>query len=144
MVAFLVGAFYLAHFLKAIVNALWPFILKKDLQLEFERFGKGSWAVVTGATDGLGKEFAFQLAELGFNIVLTGRDDRKLFRTTTELKSRFPYAQTRTVNFDFAKSRDPREYRSVFMGQLSSIDVSILVNNVGIITYPLFHETPLD
>lgn len=59
MVAFLVGAFYLVHFLKAIVNALWPFILKKDLQLEFERYGKGSWAVVTGATDGLGKEFAF-------------------------------------------------------------------------------------
>lgn len=45
MVAFLVGAFYLVHFLKAIVNALWPFILKKDLQLEFERYGKeaGPW-----------------------------------------------------------------------------------------------------
>ncbi len=33
----------------------------------------GNWAIVTGATDGLGKQFAIQLAEIGFNLVIVGR-----------------------------------------------------------------------
>jgi len=33
----------------------------------------GNWAIVTGATDGLGKQFAIQLAEIGFNLIIVGR-----------------------------------------------------------------------
>ena len=39
-----------------------------------ERYGAGSWAVVTGSTDPLGKEVAKQLAREGFNIVLVGKE----------------------------------------------------------------------
>ena len=46
------------------------FLLKqKDLAL---RYGKNSWAVITGGSSGQGKEFALQLAQSGFNIVLIG------------------------------------------------------------------------
>lgn len=34
--------------------------------------------VVTGATDGIGKEYAFQLAQAGMNIVLISRTEAKL------------------------------------------------------------------
>lgn len=43
-----------------------------------ERYGKNSWAVVTGATDGIGKGFAIELAKRGFNIVLISRTMSKL------------------------------------------------------------------
>ena len=43
-----------------------------------KRYGKGSWALITGATDGLGKEMALELASLGFNIVLVSRNKDKL------------------------------------------------------------------
>lgn len=34
------------------------------------KFGaKGTWAVVTGASDGIGKEFASQLAKKGYNVI---------------------------------------------------------------------------
>lgn len=34
--------------------------------------------VITGATDGIGKEFALQLAKAGFNILLVSRNEDKL------------------------------------------------------------------
>lgn len=37
------------------------------------RYGKDSWAVVTGATDGIGKAAAAYLANEGFNVVLISR-----------------------------------------------------------------------
>ena len=42
------------------------------------KFGKGSWAVVTGCTEGIGKAFCFELASLGFNLVLVSRNGSKL------------------------------------------------------------------
>lgn len=42
------------------------------------RYGHGSWAVVTGASDGIGKEFCFELAKLGFNIALVARNEKKM------------------------------------------------------------------
>ena len=43
---------------------------RKDLGA---RYGKGSWAMVTGASDGLGKQYCHELASEGLNIVLMGR-----------------------------------------------------------------------
>lgn len=41
--------------------------------------------VVTGATDGIGKEFAFQLAKAGFNILLVSRAETKLNAVAEEI-----------------------------------------------------------
>ncbi len=43
-----------------------------------DRYGHNSWAIVTGASDGIGKEFALDLARRGFNIVLISRSINKL------------------------------------------------------------------
>ena len=47
-------------------------------KLTLERYGKGSWAIVTGATDGIGKAAATYLANEGFNVVLMSRTLSKL------------------------------------------------------------------
>jgi len=54
---------------------------------QLTRFGarKGAWAVVTGATDGIGKEFALQLAKSGFNIILVARNKDLLSQSAAEI-----------------------------------------------------------
>ena len=43
------------------------------------------WVVITGATDGIGKEFAVQLAKKGFNILLVSRSKDKLDSAASEI-----------------------------------------------------------
>lgn len=45
----------------------------------------GKWAVVTGASNGIGREIAIYLAELGFSLVLVARSEDKLKVLATDL-----------------------------------------------------------
>ncbi|KAI9718292.1 MAG: hypothetical protein M1828_006756 [Chrysothrix sp. TS-e1954] len=93
------------------------------------KFGKkGSWAVVTGASDGIGKEFATQLAQKGFNIVLVSRTASKLDAIGQELKTKYS-VQTKILPMDFSKHNDA-DFESL-ESLTQDLDVSILINNVG-------------
>ncbi|PYH90212.1 NAD(P)-binding protein [Aspergillus ellipticus CBS 707.79] len=90
---------------------------------------KGSWAVVTGASDGLGKEFALQLARANFNILLVSRTASKLDTLRDELKTKFPAVQTKSLAMDFARNQDS-DYEQL-KALVDELDVAVLVNNVG-------------
>lgn len=89
---------------------------------------KGSWALVTGASDGIGKEYATQLAAKGFNIILVSRTASKLQAITQELSSRYGI-ETKQHAMDFSQNDDSdyQRLRQVIDG----LDISILINNVG-------------
>jgi NADP-dependent 3-hydroxy acid dehydrogenase YdfG len=46
--------------------------------------------VVTGATDGIGKEFAYQLGKAGFNVLLVARNKETLAQTASEIGDFLP------------------------------------------------------
>ncbi|CAL5016274.1 unnamed protein product [Urochloa decumbens] len=105
----------------------------------------GAWAVVTGATDGIGRALAFRLAASGLDVVLVGRDPDKLAAVAADIKAkakqRRPDAEVRTFAVDF--TADDAAARVVALGEfLRGLDVGVLVNNVGA-SYPYaryFHE----
>lgn len=78
-----------------------------------ERYGKDSWAVVTGATGGLGEAFCKELAELGFNIALISRSKARLEATEKYLNLSFPNVKTRIVQADFSESMTPDFYQNI-------------------------------
>ena len=55
-----------------------------------ERYGEGSWVLITGASDGIGAEFCRQLAGKGFNLVLVSRTLEKLQAVEKEVKEACP------------------------------------------------------
>ncbi|KAI1495485.1 3-ketoacyl-CoA reductase [Biscogniauxia marginata] len=90
---------------------------------------KGTWAVVTGASDGLGKEYATQLAAKGFNLVLVSRTRSKLDALAQELEGKFSGLQTKVLDMDFTADNDADYERLASL--IDGLDVGILINNVG-------------
>ena len=60
----------------------------------------GSWAVVTGCTDGIGKAYAQRLAKQGLNVVLISRSADKLKELSDELTKKYSI-QTKIISADF-------------------------------------------
>ncbi len=60
----------------------------------------GGWALVTGASDGIGEAYSHQLAKQGINIILVSRSQEKMDKVAKDLESTYG-VQTQTVVFDF-------------------------------------------
>ena len=67
--------------------------------VDFSTFGK--WTVITGATDGIGKEYAKQIAAQGQNLVIVGRNSEKLAATKSEIEKL--KVECRTIQADLSK-----------------------------------------
>lgn len=100
-----------------------------------ERYGKGSWAVITGGSGGIGLGFAVELAKEGFNICLISRSIPNLEQAEEEVLAAAAESghriATRLIAADFTKASDTGLWDTL-RERLGDLDVSILVNNVGI------------
>lgn len=104
--------------------------MRNITDLAYSVFGK----VVTGATDGLGKAYARQLAGRGLDVVLVSRTQAKLDATADEIVAEHPSRRVKCVRADFADADTAAVYGHVAR-ELHGLDVGVLVNNVGL-SYP--------
>lgn len=115
------------------------FLTKLGFTCDLQQFGE--WAVVTGATDGIGKEYARQLAKKGFNIVLISRTGTKLKDVALEIENDFQI-ETKILQFDFTKTSGYERIENV----VNDLDIGILVNNVAMASrsFTAFHECDME
>uniref|UniRef100_A0A0A9Y944 Estradiol 17-beta-dehydrogenase 12 n=1 Tax=Lygus hesperus TaxID=30085 RepID=A0A0A9Y944_LYGHE len=96
----------------------------------------GKWAVVTGATDGIGRAFAENFAQKGMSIVLVSRSQDKLEAVAKEIETKY-HVSTKVIQADFS-SLDEGMYKRIGK-ELEAMEVGVLVNNVGVsYTHPEF------
>uniref|UniRef100_A0A3P9HNV6 Hydroxysteroid (17-beta) dehydrogenase 3 n=1 Tax=Oryzias latipes TaxID=8090 RepID=A0A3P9HNV6_ORYLA len=88
----------------------------------------GEWAVVTGASEGIGRAYAFALAERGMNIVIMSRTKSTLDQVAKEI-SNSTGQKVRVIIADFTDENIFGEIEE----QLKDLCVGVLVNNVGIL-----------
>jgi len=101
---------------------------------------KKSWAVVTGASMGIGRADAEVLAKAGYNLVLLALEEDKLGEAKKELEEKYGITvETIPINFVDVRGEDWAKLgeRIAALG-----DIAVLVNNAGLTVDPpgLLHE----
>ncbi len=134
----IIGILYVAKkIIKGLIGFYKAFLRKRKNLIK--RYGKNSWALVTGASDGIGQEFCRQLAKIGFNIVLVARTEKKLKETEKELFVINPNISTKVVTADLSRANEDGYIQNIY-NQVSDLDVSLLINNAGIDVFDHFDQ----
>jgi short-subunit dehydrogenase len=98
------------------------------------------WALVTGASAGLGWVFAERLAERGMNLVLSSRRTERLDKLGTQLTRDYGI-QTVAIGADLTRRGAAAElWRAATNGRA----IDLLVNNAGFGAKGVFDDVPLD
>lgn len=106
---------------------------------ELWRAKYGAWAVVTGASDGIGREMAISLAKAGLNLVLVARRRAVLEQVAGELSTKHSI-QTRIIDADLS---DNAAVKRVNL-ETADLDVGLLVASAGFGTAGEFIASQLD
>lgn len=129
------GGLSLASFALKALGAIYKTFLRPGKNLK--KFGE--WAVITGATDGIGKAYAKALAKKGINIVLISRTESKLEAVRNEIIEK-SNVEVKYIVCDYSKFDDKAQ--ATVAAAIKDLDVGVLINNVGV-SYPYpkyFHE----
>jgi len=111
------------------IKGVHKYFLLKEKNL-LERYGVGSWVVITGASSGQGYDIAHSFAERGFNLLLIG--SKRTDTTVATINEKYPSVKTKVIYKDF---RDA--FKDDFFQEIQEAfdaigdDLAVLVNNVG-------------
>ncbi len=97
----------------------------------------GDWAIVTGASSGIGLELATQLADAGFHLILNARNEERLRNVEAQLKR--DDIQIKSVAADLSESDGVEKVIQAAKG----LRVGLLINNAGYGTSGLFIDSAL-
>lgn len=102
---------------------------------------KGNWALVTGASSGIGREFASQLADAGMNIVLVARRKHLLDILEAELAHRYK-VRALTLAVDLCQDNAISHIKSCLAD--NGIKIRLIVNNAALARWGYFETTSFE
>ena len=99
-------------------------------------------ALVTGASKGIGRCYALQLAALGYNVLMVASGECELLATAEEVRTASPNVWVRTLVKDLAT---PTAAEELFAWtEAEGIKVDVLINNAGIFSFCDILNTPIE
>lgn len=91
------------------------------------------WALVTGGSSGIGREFVLELCRRGLNVIAVGRDTKRLEELVRQVKD----VSGSTV-LTYAVDLSLSERVKTFIQDVSKYEVDLLINNAGFGLYGEF------
>ncbi|CAG9335064.1 unnamed protein product [Blepharisma stoltei] len=121
------GSFYVLRSGFRVLSSFYRHVIRRPLDFP-SRYGKGSWALVTGGANGIGKAWSQELAKLGFNILIIDFD----WEAANQAKETIELNYKVVVEMLILDLSDQDNIANVgkFIEE-NNLDISILVNNAG-------------
>ncbi len=91
---------------------------------------KNKIVLITGSTDGIGKQTAIDLAEKGYDIIIHGRNKNKCIETKEFINIKYPSSNVDYFVCNFSLMKEVNHSAELLKESYSKIDV--LINNAGV------------
>jgi uncharacterized protein len=99
----------------------------------------GSWAIVAGASEGLGAAYAEELAARGLNLILIARRSELLQTLASQLSQKYN-VEIKTIILDLSAS----DAAEKILSQVSNVEIGLMVYNAAFSAIGPFLERPLE
>ncbi|KIJ32069.1 hypothetical protein M422DRAFT_36001 [Sphaerobolus stellatus SS14] len=124
----LLGLFYFALQGYRFLSFIWVYLLRPSSVKKYLHANVQPYALVTGATDGIGKAVAKQLYIRGFNLIIHGRNEEKTKQVVNEIKA---LGGQRDIRYFLADATKADHDFQTLLNPFKSLNITIVVNNVG-------------
>jgi len=101
---------------------------------------KNKWALITGASSGLGADFARQLSQKGMNVIIVARREERLNKLKDELLKKYNN-QVEVIVADLASEQGPKD---AFDKAIQGKQIQVFINNAGNGSFGGFLDRNLD
>lgn len=122
----IVGMIVITRIILQLLSFLNQYFIHKFSYVKY----KSEWAVITGASAGIGAGMAKALARKGINLILIARTQSKLQAIADECSNGYGVT-AKIVSFDFS-SATPEDFQTLYNEEIKPLSPTILINNVGI------------
>lgn len=103
------------------------------------------WALVTGASSGIGRDMSRYLWNLGYSLIIVARDKDKLEKLREKLeKNRSKNAETKQEIIVIPKDLSIKENCIEIYEETKNLKIELLVNNAGFGVFGEFNKTDLE
>ena len=92
-------------------------------------------ALITGASSGIGKDMAYYLSDLGYDLIIVGRNINALNSLKNDLKT-----NVKVIEMDLSVKENVYKLYE----ECKNDNIDVLINNAGFGLFGNFHETSLD
>jgi short-subunit dehydrogenase len=93
------------------------------------------WALITGASSGLGLEFSYILADKGYDLILVSRNEEMLNKLKNNVKTNAVVLSCDLSNINECKN---------MLDKIKNYDIEVVINNAGFGDCALFHESNIE
>lgn len=124
-----IGVVTLTYFAIKSISFIYTFFIRASSLPRYHHGPSHPWALITGASDGIGLGFAQELAQHHFSLILHGRNASKLGRIQSDLVKLYPSISVETWVVDATTSVaiEETDLPQIIEGR----NLTVLVNNVG-------------